>query len=69
MMKNKKIKITMIDISFKIYLQKNDLNRVKVSFCDVIECSIGVYYFILLKSSIVKLYCILSGILQLAVNM
>ena len=31
-----KIKITMIYISFKkIYLQKNDLNTVKVIFCDV----------------------------------
>ena len=27
----------------KIYLQKNELNTVKVNFCDVIECSIGVY--------------------------
>ena len=36
--------------------QKNDLNTVKVIFYDVIGDSIGVYNFILLKSSIKTFY-------------
>ena len=37
-------------------LQKNDLNTVKVIFCDLIGDSIGVYNFVLLKSSIKIFY-------------
>ena len=36
----------------KNYFQRNDVNIVKVIFCDVIRCSFGVYNSILLKSSI-----------------
>ena len=43
----------------KIYLRKNDLDSIKVVVCDVIECSVGVYHFILLKSSI-SIFYILS---------
>ena len=43
-------------ISFKIYLQTNDLNTVKVIVCDVSRYSIKIYNFILLKSSIKILY-------------
>ena len=41
---------------FKIYSQKNDLDTVKVIFCDIIGCSIRVYNFMLLKSSIKIFY-------------
>ena len=47
----------MLVFLLKIYLQKNDLNAIKVIFHDVIGCSIGVSNFILLKSSI-KIYYI-----------
>ena len=40
----------MIYISLKSYLQKNDLNDVKLIFCDAIGCPIGLYSFQLLKS-------------------
>ena len=36
----------------KNYFERNDVNIVKVIFCDVIRCSFGVYNSILLKSSI-----------------
>ena len=36
----------------KNYFQRNDVNIVKVIFCDVIRCSFGVYNSILLNSSI-----------------
>ena len=38
----------------KIYSQKNDLATFKIIFFDVIGCSIEVYNFILLSSSIEK---------------
>ena len=40
----------------KIYFQKNDLNTKEVIFYYIIGCSIGVYNFMLSKSSIEKLY-------------
>ena len=39
----------------KICSQKNDLNTVKIVFCDVIRCAIWVFNFTLLKSSF-KIY-------------
>ena len=43
-------------ISFQNYLQKNDRNTVKFNFCDVIECSIRVYNFILSSKKIYILH-------------
>ena len=40
----------------KISVKKNDQNTVKVIFNDVIGCSIGVYNFIILKSSLKTFY-------------
>ena len=44
-------KITMIYISFKNLLTKNNLRNVKIIFVDVIGCSIGIYKFMLFKSN------------------
>lgn len=49
--KFKKIKITKIYVSFKP-TKKNDLNNAQAMFSDVIGCSIGIYDFTLLNSSI-----------------
>ena len=38
-------------LSLKFIYKKNDLNTVKVIFCDLVGCSIEIYNFILLKSS------------------
>ena len=50
------MKMAMILFLLKTYLKLNDLKTVKVIFCDAIGCSIGVYNFILLKSSIEIFY-------------
>ena len=42
-------------LPIKIHLQKNDLNTIKVIFCDIMVCVIGVYNFILLKSSFLNI--------------
>ena len=51
----KKIEIKLVYFSFK-KLSKNGLNIVQVISCDVYGCFIGVYNFILLKSSIKMFY-------------
>ena len=51
----------MIFISFEKCLEKNDLNIVKVIFCDVIRCFIRLYNFILLKSNIKIILVALTG--------
>ena len=53
------MKISMIYVSFKNLLTKEwpeHRQSVKVIFCDVIGCSIGVYTFIVFKSSIEIFY-------------
>ena len=46
----------MINISFKHFPIQSDQNTHKVILCDAIRFSIGVYNYILLKSSIKKFY-------------
>ena len=55
----KKMKYRFIFL-LKVYLQKHDLNTVKVDYCDMIGCSIRVCNFIILKSSIKILYILLE---------
>ena len=46
----------MIYISSKKSLQNNDLNTLKVIFCDVIGCSFGVCHCMILMNSIKIFY-------------
>ena len=48
------VQIEIIIFPLKIYLQKNDLNTVKV--IDVTRCSIRVYNFILLIKSNIEIF-------------